>query len=368
MSKILTGSEAAAIAIGLCKPKVIAAYPITPQTHIIEKLALMVSEKRLKARYICTDSELSSIGVAAGAVAEGVRAFTATSSHGLALMHEGLHWVAGGRLPVVMVVATRGLGAPWILTCDHQDALSQRDTGWMMAFASSAQEIHDLIPLAYRVAESVSIPCMVCMDGFLISHTAEPVEILTEESVGRLLPDFSPILHLSDDPFTLWPVSDPETYYKARRDLFEDHKRALSLWKEAFGLLKRETGRGYSPCETFETEDARVIIAATGAVWPMAKEAAIKLRKKGERIGAVGVRLIRPFPEEDLREAFRNAEKIVVLDKSLSAGRMGILGQEIASCTDIPVVNLIASMGGKEFGIEEIEWATKEKEGVIWLS
>ncbi len=363
-----TGAEAVAHAVALCKPKVIAAYPITPQTHIIEELATKVGNGELEASYICTDSELSSIGIVAGAVAEGVRAFTATSSHGLALMHEGLHWVAGGRLPVVMAVATRGLGAPWILMCDHQDALSQRDTGWMMLFASNAQEAQDFIPIAYRVAEEVHIPCMVCMDGFLISHTLEPVVELTEKEVESFLPPFIPKLSLEQIEGTLWPIPDADTYHRIREELFMDHLESLKLWEKAFSLWDRITGRRYSACKPFMTDDASTIFVAMGASAGTTEEVVERLRRKGEKAGSITVKLFRPFPCEELRRLTEKAERIIVIDKGVSFGSMGILAQEVASCTGRPVVSFIGSMGGKELTPEDIEAAyrTPKEEGVLW--
>ncbi len=372
MKKLITGADAAAEAIRLSDPKVIAAYPITPQTHIIEKLAQFVSEGRLKARYICTDSELSSIGIAAGAVIEGVRAFTATASHGLVFMHEALHWIAGGRLPVVMVVATRGIGAPWILMSDMQDALSQRDTGWMMLFASTAQEVHDFIPLAYRVAEAVMIPCMVCMDGFLISHTAEPVELLSEEDVREFLPPFESPLAFGDDPFTLWPIPDPDTYYTIRQQLFEDHKRAIDVWNNAFSEFSKVTGRDYSICESYMLEDAECAFVAMGAASCTTKEAVNILRRQGEKAGLLKINLFRPFPEMEVLKHLSHVDLVLPIDRAVSYGKMGILGQEIRSCIfHAKVVNFIGSLGGKDLTPERIiafyKKATSCGGDVLWM-
>ncbi len=365
MRRIVTGTEATAIAAKLCKPKVISAYPITPQTYIIEKLAEYVSNGELNARYISTDSELSSIGIVAGAVAEGVRAFTATASHGLVFMHEALHWIAGGRLPVVMAVATRGLGAPWILMCDMQDALSQRDTGWMMLFASNAQEAHDFIPIAYKVAEEVHIPCMVCMDGFLISHTAEPVDLISQEAVDSFLPEFSPKLSLSDEPSTLWPIPEPDTYYLIKKDLFEDHKNALYIWKKAFREWQSVTKRKYDVCCGHMLEDAKTAFVSLGATVETALEAARRLRKKGEKVGVIGIKLFRPFPESDLKELSKGIEELLVIDKAVSMGKSGILFQEVKSTVDIPVRGFIGSMGGKDLTVERIERFFYE--GKMWI-
>ena len=368
--RLLTGSEAAAEAVRLCRPKIIAAYPITPQTHIIEKLAEMVESGTLEAHYICTESELSSIGIVAGAATEGVRAFTATSSHGLAFMHEALHWVAGGRLPVVMVVATRGLGAPWILMSDMQDVLSQRDTGWMAVFASNAQEVHDLIPIAYKVAEEVMIPCMVCMDGFLISHTAEPVSPLDQRTVDAFLPEPSFPLSHRGEPFTLWPIPDPDTYYEVRRDLFQDHAKAVRVWNEAFSEWERLTGRQHSPCTALMPQGAKRAFVAMGAGAETAVEAAEALQNKGEKIGVIKITLFRPFPEEEFKKLCRGLEELLVIDKAVSMGKCGILTQEIASCAEIPVKGFVGSLGGKDLTVErlmEFFELSRTEGGTLWI-
>lgn len=370
MAKILTGAEAVAEAVKLCRPRVISAYPITPQTHIIEKLAEYVESGELKARYICTDSELSSIGIAAGAVMEGVRAFTATASHGLVFMHEALHWVAGGRLPVVMAVATRGLGAPWILMCDMQDALSQRDTGWMMIFAQNAQQAHDFIPIAYKVAEQVHLPCMVCMDGFLISHTAEPVEPLEEKDIEPFLPDFNPELKVREAA-TLWPIPDPDTYYEIRRELFEDHKKALSVWQETFNHWKALTGREYHPIRGYFSEDARYAFVCIGATVETAIYTALSLREKGEKVGVIGITVFRPFPTRELAQICKDLDKVLVIDKAISSGKSGILQQEVQEVVSNLVVGFIGSMGGKDLTPQRIEAfyqkALSLEEGTLWI-
>ena len=370
--KVITGSEAAAQAVKLVEPKVIAAYPITPQTYIIERLAEFVAKGELQAKYICTDSELTSIGTVAGAVCEGVRAFTATASQGVLFMHEALHWIAGGRLPVVMVVATRGVGAPWILMSDLQDAMSQRDTGWMMIFASNAQEIHDFIPIAYKVAEKVCIPCMVCLDGFLISHTAEPVNIVEKSLITSFLPEFHFPLSLNEkEPFTLWPIPSPEKYYEIRRELFEDHIKALNIWIETFKEWKELTQRDYSLCEGFMLDDAKKAFVSIGATGETTKEAVKILRKKGEKVGAIILKVFRPFPERELLNLTSHLEELLVIDKAVSMGKMGILAQEIKSSTKVKVKNFIGSMGGLDLDIERLmifyEKAIRSEEDIIWI-
>ena len=358
MRVVITGAEAVAHAVKVCQPQVVAAYPITPQTHIIEKLADYVTKGELEASYIQVESEISALAVVAGAVAQGVRAFTATSSQGLLFMHEMMHWTAGGRLPVVMAIANRAVGAPWNIWCDQQDMLSQRDTGWMQVFASSAQEAMDLTVIAFKVAERVFLPAMVGLDGFILSHTAEPVELVEPREVKAFLPPMDFPLRLSHhDPFTLWPVLEPGLYHRERRDLFKDHARALEEWLKAFQEWEKVTGRTYGPVEGYRLEDAAVAFLASGALAGTVRHAVDLLREEGEKVGLVILRLFRPFPYDHLRETLAHLERVLVLDRAISYGAEGIFSQEVRSALGglCPVQCCIAAMGGREVTPQLIE-------------
>ena len=368
---MLTGAEAVAWGVKLVKPEIIPVYPITPQTHIIEKIAEFVELGELKAEYIRVESEMTALGAVAGVIIEGSRAFTATASQGLLFMHEVLHWVAGGRLPAVMVVCTRGVGAPWTLWCDYQDILSQRDTGWMQLFAANAQEALDFLIVSYKVAEMANIPVMLALDGFLISHTAEPVCLVSENLVKEFLPDFAFPLALDEkDPFTLWPIPQADKYYAIRRELFSDMISTVKAWKEQMGLWSTFTNRNYSLIEVDLPPGAKEAFLCMGAVCGTVKYAIRHIFKEG--MGLITLRLFRPFPEEDLREIASNLETIYVLDKALSYGRVGILAQEVeAVVKDLcQVKNLIISLGGLDFTpqklVELYIRARTTKEGVIW--
>lgn len=371
MKAVITGAEAVAHAVRVVNPDVISAYPITPQTHIIEKLAELSERGEIKAKFIRVEAEISAIAVVIGATAQGVRAFTATSSHGLLYMHELLHWTAGGRLPVVMAVANRAVGAPWNIWCDQQDMLSQRDTGWMQVFASSAQEAMDLIPISYFVAERTFLPVMVGLDGFILSHTAEPTELVTPSEVEEFLPPPDYPLRLSHhDPFTLWPILEPNLYHRQRYDLFKDHQKALKAWKSAFKRWEEITRRGYRAVETYNTEGAKAAFITAGAVSDTVKYALDNLFKN-EKVGLVKLRLFRPFPYDDIREICAPFEKVIVLDRAVSYGAEGIFSQEIRSALGgaCPVQCCVISMGGKDITPEEIaavyEKASKIPEGVV---
>ena len=368
---MLTGAEAVAWGVKLVKPNVIPVYPITPQTHIIEKVAEFVESGELKAEYIRVESEMTALGAVAGAIIEGSRAFTATASQGLLFMHEVLHWVAGGRLPAVMVICTRGVGAPWTLWCDYQDVLSQRDTGWMQLFATSAQEALDFLIISYKVAEMVNIPVMLALDGFLISHTAEPVCLVSDSMVREFLPDFAFPLSLDErDPFTLWPIPQADKYYTIRRELFNDMISALRVWKEQMDLWNTLASRKYSLLEADIPCGAKQAFLCAGATAGTVKHA-IKYMFDN-KLGLITLRLFRPFPEEDLRKIASDLETIYVLDKALSYGRFGILAQEVeAVVKDLcQVKNLIVSLGGLDFTPQELvelyERARTTKERVIW--
>ncbi len=351
MKTVLTGAEAVAHGAKVCQPQVVAAYPITPQTHIIEKLAEYVAKGELEAKYIRVESEMSALAVVAGAVAQGVRAFTATSSQGLLFMHEMMHWTAGGRLPVVMAIANRAVGAPWNIWCDQQDMLSQRDTGWMQVFASSAQEAMDLIVMAFRVAERVFLPAMVGLDGFVLSHTAEPVELIEPQDVEAFLPPMDFPLRLSHhDPFTLWPILEPGLYHRERKDLFKDHSRALEGWLKAFKEWGKVAGRAYAPIEGYRLDDATVAFLASGALVGTVRYAVELLREEGEKVGLATLRLFRPFPYDHLREALAHLERVLVLDRALSYGAEGIFSQEVRSALGglCPVQCCVVAMGGRD--------------------
>ncbi len=375
--EVLTGSAAVSHGVKLCRPRVMAAYPISPQTYIIEDLAAFVAGGSLDAHYIPVESEMSAISVIAGATAQGTRSFTATSSQGLLFMHEMLHWCAGGRLPLVMVVANRAVGAPWNLWCDQQDQLSQRDTGWMQVFSTSAQDAMDLVPISYRVAERCCIPTLMGIDGFFISHTSEPVEPLSQEEVDTFLPPFNFQFSLDhQDPFTLWPTLEPELYHRFRGLTFKQQKEALSVWKEAFEEWEGLTGRRYRPVEITGREDAEVMVLATGHLAGTAGFVVEKLAGQGKSVALVNLRLFRPFPVEDLRDAVGNARLLVVLDRAVSYGVSGIVTQEVRNTLGIgrPVVKgWVVSTGGREVKpplIEEIyrrSIETPEEESTEWI-
>jgi len=370
--RIITGNEAAAQAVKLARPGVIAAYPITPQSSLAEKLSEYVERGELKAEYVRVESEHSSLTVCISASTVGARAFTATSSNGLLYMHEQLHWAAGSRLPVVMCCVNRGVGAPWSIFNDQQDSFSQRDTGWIQIYCRDNQEILDTIIQAYRIAEEVYIPVMVCYDGFILSHTMMPVEIPDSELVEEFLPPYRPHTILSpDDPRTINPVFFPsrrensegvlcDGYMEMRYKLqaaFEKSREVIVTTSRTWAEL---SGRDHGGMIwEYMTEDAELIMTGMGSIATEATLVADALRAEGIRAGVVGIRTFRPFPKEEVAQAFKKAKAIVVFEKCISYGYEGGVCSDLKAAfyvTDVraPVHNYIAGLGGRDVKTGEL--------------
>ncbi len=370
--RIITGNEAAALAVKLAEPGVIAAYPITPQTKLAEVLSEYVESGELEAEYIRVESEHSSLTVCISASTVGARVFTATSANGLLYMHEQLHWAAGSRLPVVMCCVNRGVGAPWSIFNDHQDSFSQRDTGWIQLYCRDNQEILDTIIQAYRIAEEVYIPVMVCYDGFILSHTMMPVEIPDAGMVKKFLPPYKPHTTLSpDDPKTINSV-----FFATRRensegilcDGYMDMRHKLQTAFEKSGKVIKNASREWAAMTgrdhggliwEYMTEDAELILTGMGSIATEATLAADALRDEGIRAGVVGIRAYRPFPKEEVVQAFKKATAIAVFEKCISYGYEGGVCSDLKAAfygTDIkaPIHDYIVGLGGRDVKTGEI--------------
>jgi pyruvate/2-oxoacid:ferredoxin oxidoreductase alpha subunit len=364
---IITGNQAAALGAGLCRVQVISAYPITPQSKIPEILSEQVESGKLNAEFVRVESEHSALGVCISASLVGARAFTATSANGLAYMHEQLHWAAGARAPIVMPVANRGLGAPWTILNDMQDSISQRDTGWIQFYCMNNQEVLDQVILAYKVAEQLLIPVMVCFDGFRLSHTTMPVEVPSQEQVDNFLPPFKLSYTLDPEkPVNINavvmpdPLPDPDGllspgYMGFRHRLQQELESALHLIGvegEAYGEL---TGRSYAdPLYRYRAEDADFLFVTMGSLASEASETVDTLRDQGIRAGVVGIRVFRPFPAQLLTRAVAGASAVAVLEKAISYGYEGVLATELKAAlyndgARRPVIfNYIGGLGGKD--------------------
>jgi len=333
VKELLEGSQAIAKIVKLCKPGVISAYPITPQTHIVEELAQMKADGQLNAEFINVESEHSAASVVLGAVATGVRAFTASSSQGLIYMSEVLFNIAGMRLPVVLTCANRALSAPISIWNDHQDSISLRDTGWIQFYPESIQEAVDFHLIAYRLGEdkTVMLPVMICIDGYILTHGIEVVDMPTQEEVDKFLPIYQPPYKLDvDNPLTLGHLADPEYYMETRYAIQETHKEVIKLIPSVIQEFSKIFGRSYNGLiEEYRTKDAERVIVAMGSVCGTIKEVVDELRTKGKKVGLLKILCYRPFPTGEIYEALKNVSRVAVVDRALSLGSFAPLATEI---------------------------------------
>jgi len=348
MKKLMTGNDAAALAAKMAKPQVIAAYPITPQTSIAEKLAAYVAQGELKSRYIKVESETSALAACIGGSLSGARVFTATSSQGLALMHELLHWASGARLPILLVDVNRSMAAPWSLGVDHNDTLSQRDTGCLQIYCETAQEVLDNILIAFKLAEKTLLPTMVCMDGFLLSHYSEPVDVPDQEAVDRFLPPRKARYRMDpNDPYTFGGGVSGQVLFELRQRMQEDMDQVPAQLSRICKEFALQFGRRYEAVEVVREEGADLAMITTGTMAGTVKA----FVQENKTVGLVKIRLFRPFPGKELRKALKGFKKIVVIDRNLSPGAGGIFAQEIKAALyggrkRIPIVSVIGGLGG----------------------
>ena len=361
MRQVLEGSHAISEAVRLARVQVVAGYPITPQTHIIEALSEHCADGSLAARFIPVESEHSSMAAVIGAAATGVRAFTATSSHGLALMHEMLHWASAARLPIVMGEVNRALGPGWNIWMDQSDSLAQRDTGWIHLYCEDGQDALDTTLIAFRLAEAVNLPVMVIIDAFFVSHTFEPVDVPDQAVVDRFLPPLEPRFRIDPaDPKSLYPMVGPPAYMEMRRSIQDAMEAAEAALAAAAAAFEAACGR---PCPAIETDGcqgAEIVIVTTGSVTSTARTVIESLRARGEKVGLCKIKLFRPFPAATLRQALGKAPRIAVIDRNASFGVGGIFAQEIRAALyglDRPpaIYSYIAGLGGRDITPETIE-------------
>ena len=319
-------SIAAAEAVKQANVDVISAYPITPQTHIVEHLSDLVANGEMDAEFFCVESEHSALSVCVGSEATGARSFTCTSSQGLALMSEITYIASGLRLPIVMILANRTLSSPLSIWNDHSDVMSIRDCGWIQFFTENGQEVYDHVFIAYRLAEDrkVLLPVIINMDGFILSHVIEPLEMIEQEKIDRFLPPYQPLHSLHPDkPVTMGAFALPAIFTETKKAqevaLLSSKPKILETWK-AFGEM---TGRYYHPVETYKTEDAETLLVTMGSCGETASVAVDKLREEGRAVGLVKIRLWRPFPFDEFKKATLGAKQLVVIDRAISIGGPG---------------------------------------------
>ncbi|MBI4477251.1 MAG: pyruvate ferredoxin oxidoreductase [Acidobacteria bacterium] len=347
--KVIEGTHAISYAVQRSRTAVIAAYPITPSSGVVELLAEMCADGRLSSRFIAVESEHSALAACAGASQVGLRAFTATSSHGLAYMHEMLHWCAGARLPVVLANVNRALGAPWNIFVDQTDSLSQRDTGWIQYYCEDSQEVLDTIIQAFRVAEGSLLPAMVCLDAFFLSHTSEPVSIPDQDLVDRFLPPYTPAYALSvDDPRAFGGMVAAEGYLELRARIEHSMRRAQQLAAEAAREYGAIFGRSHPLVEMLHLDDAEIVLVTSGTVAGTARTVIEEYRAQGIHVGMAKIHLFRPFPFDLVRIALGRARKVAVFDRNISFGCGGIMASEIraALCNIRKAPTVFSFVGG----------------------
>lgn len=379
MSKdMMMGSDAVAFGVRLAKPDVMFAYPITPQTHIIETLSEIADS--WGAKFVNVESEFSAIASCYGAVAAGSRAFTATSSHGLLLMHELLHWFVGGRMPLVLVNANRAVGSPWNIWADQSDSMAQRDTGWLQIYCETCQEALDTIIQGYYISEKVLLPVMVMIDGFILSHTMEEVEVHDQKKVDAFLPPYEAQFKLDiEDPSSFGNATTPDNYYRFRKAIQQSFMNSFQILKDCHNLFADIIGTRYDLIETYRCEDAEHIFLVGGALTGTTRTAVDMMRKKGTKVGLIKLRVFRPFPKDALQKVLKKHQSLIVLNRAISFGAQGTLSQEVRSAfyniVEGPdIYDVIISLGGKEVFPETLMEVTQQvktnpkfKDEILWV-
>lgn len=369
MKRVLEGSQAVAEAVRLARVQVVSAYPITPQTHIVEFLSEYCASGTMNARFLRVESEHSCMAALIGAQSTGVRTFTATSGQGLALMHELLHWASGARLPIVMAEVNRAFAPGWNIWVDQTDSLAQRDTGWIQFYCEDSQEVLDTTLQAYRLAESVNLPVMVVLDAFFLSHTYEPVDVPEPEEADRFLPPYEARFQLDTQaPCSFGPLVPPAVYMEMRHDIAQAMDTALLKFREIEDEYAGIFGRRYGAVEAVRCEDAEIVLVTSGTVTSTARSVLEDLRGRGEKAGLLKIKLFRPFPVDDVRRALGGAKKIAVIDRNFSFGASGIFAQEVRSAlcnvpSHAPVFGYVAGIGGRDVTpavLEDIYRKTKD--------
>ena len=348
------GNHAVSLGVKLARVNVIAAYPITPQSQIVELLSEMCADGEINAEFLKVESEHSSMACCIGASLAGARAFTATSSQGLLLMHEMLHWAAGSRTPVVMTNVNRGVSPPWTIWTDQTDSVSQRDTGWIQVYCENNQEVIDTILQAYWVAEKVSLPFMVVYDGFYLSHTSEPVDVPEQNIVDSFLKPYEPFFKIDvEKPHSINSIVYPSHYMEFRHNIKKSMDSVPSILKQCLAEFKKCFNREYSTIEEYRNDDAEITLITSSTVTSTARILIDEFRKKGIKIGLVKLRLFNPFPHDDILRALKGKSKVGVIDRNYSPGNGGVFAQtlkfSISQVAGMPeVYPFIVGLGGRD--------------------
>ena len=361
---IMTGNEAVAVGVKLARVKFISAYPITPQTTIVEKLATMIANRELDSRYVEVESEHSAMAAIMSSELAGVRSYTATSSQGLLYMHEMLHWAAGQRLPLIMSVVNRAIGPPWNIWSDQSDTMSQKDTGWMQVYCESNQEAMDTILMGYKIAEdhNILLPLMSMEDAFVLSHTSEPVSIPDQKAVDAFLPELDLDFSIdTEHPRGYGSYSTPDgPFMELKKDMRDSMSKSKDVIAKVTDEFSEAFGRDYSGLvEKYMMEDAEYALIASGSLASTGKFVVQKMREKGQKVGLIRIRFYRPFPDDEIFRATRNLKALGVLDRSVSFGTGGNTYIEVASSlygrSTVPLFGFTAGIGGRDVKVDQIE-------------
>jgi 2-oxoisovalerate ferredoxin oxidoreductase alpha subunit len=365
MKKVLTGNFAAAYGAAAARVNVVAAYPITPQTTIVEIMSEIVADGLLDADFVKVESEHSALAACIGAQSAGARTFTATSAQGLALMHELIHWAAHGRLPIVLANVNRAMAPGWSIWADCTDSISQRDTGWMQMYCENNQEVFDTILMAYKIGErdDILLPTLVNLDAFFLSHTSQVVDMYDQETIDKFLPKYNPKIKLDvDDPRAFGGLTSPDNYYEFSYMMHLAQEKAKDIIGEVGKEFGKAFGHEYGLTESYRCDDAEFVLVTYGTIAGTTKDAVDRMRDEGIDVGALKIRYLRPFPSEEVRKVLGNASKVGVVDRAISWGHEGPFFSEVKSAMygqTVPLYGFIAGLGGRDVSIHDIESVVK---------
>jgi pyruvate ferredoxin oxidoreductase alpha subunit len=364
----IMGDEAVALAVKQSNVDVIAAYPITPQTIIVERLSEYVANGELDAAFIQAESEHSALSICVGASLAGARVFTSTASQGLALMHEIVYATSSMRVPMVMAIANRSLNAPLNIHCEHGDVMPERDSGWVHLFATNVQEAYDLTFIAFKLSEhsDVQLPVSVNLDAFILTHSVEPLTPISDDDASKFLPPRQPLYSIDfDNPATFGTMALPDTYMEFKYQLKEAAERAGQVYPKVAEEYARISGRRYWYFNSYMADDADAVVLVLGSTYGTLKAAARRLRESGLKVGVIGLTMFRPFPEKQLVELLKNAKSLIVMDRAYSYGGLGgplymeTLAMLYRNGLRVPAMNVVYGLGGRDFRLDEAESVLK---------
>lgn len=353
----LTGGYAVGGAIHQINPDVMAVYPITPQTPIVEYFAKKVADGEADTEIIPVESEHSAMSACIGACASGARTMTASSSQGIMYMMEVLPVAASMRLPIVMAVANRAISGPINIHGDHSDAMAMREHGWMQIFSENAQEAYDNTLIAVKLAEKALLPCTVNLDGFILSHSVENIELENDGEVRKFAGKYQPKEHLFDfeNPKTFGPIALPNSYFEFRKQIYDAMEKSRDYFREVSEEFEETFGRKYEAVESYKLKDAETVVVAMGSVCGTLKDAVDKLRKEGKKAGLLKIRLFRPFPYKETKKALQKAKRVIVMDRNLAFGTKQVLAGEVEHALDRKPESVVYGLGGRDIYGKQIE-------------